>query len=343
LDALGHDIPVTVEDASFNNYVPPPQATVFVDPPQIVDPSLTPGTSFDLNISIMDATELHQWTVTSLFFNSTIINATAVVEGSFLLNVGATTFSATIENTFNATHGRIVATSQLVAGAASGNGDLARITFEVMALGETPIALADVDLRDQTNAVLPSVTENGYFTNVIVVVRDIAVTDVSVYNWVIAQGFTLNVTVRVANHGDLPETFSVTIFADALIAAPSQTVQNLPSGGEVELLFLWDTTASAIGNHTLEAAADLLPGEINTVNNTFVYGTIAVIFPGDVNQDDMVDMRDIMLELQNVWRAYNSHPGEPRWNPYADENADGRVDIIDVAIPCVNFKKTRTT
>jgi hypothetical protein len=199
--------------------------------------------------------------------------------------------------------------------------------------------LADVDLRDQTNAVLPSVTENGYFTNVIVVVRDIAVTDVSVYNWVIAQGFTLNVTVRVANHGDLPETFSVTIFADALIAAPSQTVENLPSGGEVELLFLWDTTGYAIGNYTLEAVADLLPGETNTANNTFVYGTIAVIFPGDVNQDDIVDMRDIMLVL----RAYNSHPEEPRWNPYADENADGRVDIIDVAIPCVNFMKTLPT
>jgi len=140
----------------------------------------------------------------------------------------------------------------------------------------------------------------------------------------------------VENHGDFTETFNVTIYADSTIAAPSQQVENLSPGGQAELLFLWNTEAFAIGNYTLKAVADTIPGEGVTADNTFVYGTIAVIFPGDVNQDGVVDMKD----LAAVAAAYNGHPGLPKWNSYADMNADGRVELRDLAITVVNFMKT---
>jgi hypothetical protein len=343
LDDLGHDIPVTLEDAYFSNYVPPPAATVFIEPSNIVDPSLTPGGSFDVNLSIASATDLHQWTA-DVFFDNAILNATAAVEGGFFSGAGTTTFTPTINNSYNATHGQVHMTGALVTGTVSGNGDLATITFETLALGGTPISISNVDLRDASDNPLEFTTADGFFSNV--GMRDVAVTSISVHNWVIAQGWTMNVTVKVANNGDFPEIFNVTVYANDTIVAPVQTVDNLPPDEEAELLFRWDTTAFALGNYTLKAVADSLPSETNTENNTLAYGTIAVVFPGDLTgitpgspPDGTVDMHDIRV----VAAAYNSHPGSSRWNPYADENADGRVDIIDIGIACINFMKTLPT
>jgi len=57
---------------------------------------------------------------------------------------------------------------------------------------------------------------------------------------------------------------------------------------------------------------------------------------GDINQDGIVDIRDISI----VGRAYGSYPGHPKWNPDADLNGDGIVDIRDIAIVARNFAQT---
>jgi len=47
-----------------------------------------------------------------------------------------------------------------------------------------------------------------------------------------------------------------------------------------------------------------------------------------VNGDGIVDIRDLVL----VRLAFGSEPGEPDWNPEADLNRDGIIDIIDATI-----------
>lgn len=55
--------------------------------------------------------------------------------------------------------------------------------------------------------------------------------------------------------------------------------------------------------------------------------------PGDLNEDGKVDMRDIAT----VARAYGSKPGDPNWNPRADLNGDGFINMTDVNMASNNF------
>ncbi|RLI83299.1 hypothetical protein DRP04_01840 [Archaeoglobales archaeon] len=47
---------------------------------------------------------------------------------------------------------------------------------------------------------------------------------------------------------------------------------------------------------------------------------------GDLNQDGVVDVKDIFT----IGKAYGSTPDSPNWNPDADVNDDGKVDVKDL-------------
>jgi hypothetical protein len=47
-----------------------------------------------------------------------------------------------------------------------------------------------------------------------------------------------------------------------------------------------------------------------------------------------------MLDVQIIAAAFGTRPGEPRWNPVADVNKDGKVDLFDVALVASNFGKS---
>jgi hypothetical protein len=166
-------------------------------------------------------------------------------------------------------------------------------------------------------------------------VDDIAITNISVYNNIIAKGQTLNVTVTVENKGSSAESFTVEAHVNGALAAPLQPVTDFASGTQVDLVFQWDTTAFALGEYTLSAFATL-PSDENQSDNTLTYGIVTVIFSGDVNQDHIVNMEDIAAAAL----AYNSSPGSPKWNAYADMNGDGKVELRDLALAAINFMKT---
>jgi len=54
---------------------------------------------------------------------------------------------------------------------------------------------------------------------------------------------------------------------------------------------------------------------------------------GDVNGDDKVDIKDLVLLI----KAFGTHPTHPRWNPNADINCDGKVDIKDLVLIIKHF------
>ncbi len=327
---------VTLQNGAFSNFVPPPTAKIYVNPSSIVSPALTEGQTFSVNLSIQSGTDVNGWAA-DLFFNKTLLSAVEGVEGPFLQNAGSTTFVATVQNDAGMVHLDCALTS----GGASGNGDLATIRFTVLTTGAGPLTLANVTLLDPSNAALPFTTADGFFSNISV--RDIAVKSVSTFNDVIAKGFmidttevhiSLNVTVVVVNNGDNNETFNVGIYVDSVLAAPTQLVIDLMPHEERTLEFLWDTWNATLGDHTLSASAEVLAGEIDTANNTFVLGQIKVIFAGDVNQDGIVDMRDVSVILQS-FNAFYDNP--TRFNHFADMDGNGRVEMLDIGIWAVNF------
>jgi hypothetical protein len=61
-----------------------------------------------------------------------------------------------------------------------------------------------------------------------------------------------------------------------------------------------------------------------------------VIFPGDVNGDHIVNLADIAAGAL----AYGSNPSSANWNPFADMNGDGKVELRDIVLSAINFLKT---
>ncbi len=169
---------------------------VYVDPRSIVDPRLTPGKLFNISLLIRDAVTLHSWSA-ALFFNRTLLSATEVYEGDFLSSTGPTSFTFTIENNYNATHGRVLMNCQLLSPSdiAEGNGKLAIVTFNVSDLGWTTLKLANVDLRDPLGNSVPATSEDGYFNNVLLAVLAIDPSEVSGPEYLPGTTFTINVTV----------------------------------------------------------------------------------------------------------------------------------------------------
>jgi len=176
-----------------------------------------------------------------------------------------------------------------------------------------------------------------------VATHDVAVIDVTTSKTgclpmeTVGENKSVKMDVTVENQGGFMETFNVTVYADATVIR-NQTITNLPPGNTTSFTFSWDTTGFAKGNYTISAVADTVPSETDTADNTFTYGDILVTLVGDVNGDQWVDWKDLLLRLVP---AYNSHgpdipspgdPASPSWDPNCDFNDDNWVDWKDLLL-----------
>lgn len=116
-----------------------PDTVLYVEPPSIVDPTLTPGTSFTVDVMISDVEYLYAWQV-NMSFNPDVLRIFDIVEGDFLKVQPEGTFGA--EKIVNeegwALFGWTTIGEYL---GASGSGTLATVEFEVVAEGESLIII----------------------------------------------------------------------------------------------------------------------------------------------------------------------------------------------------------
>jgi hypothetical protein len=177
-------------------------------------------------------------------------------------------------------------------------------------------------------------------TSPLLVVHDVATTNLTSAKTVIGQGYGGNVTVTAQNHGDFAENFNVTTYANTTKTTDQNFV--LTNGTTQAKTFVWNTTGFAYGNYTLVGAADIVPGETDIADNNYTCGVpVHVGVPGDVSgptvgvYDKIVNMRDISYLIQ----FFNTNPGSPNWKPNADINNDGTVNMRDIQIAILNFNK----
>ena len=172
-------------------------------------------------------------------------------------------------------------------------------------------------------------------------VHDVAVTDIALSKTVVGQKFSLNVSVAVGNPGDYPETFNVTLYANAT-AIENITVTNLSNATLTLIIFVWNTTGFAYGNYTLSAYAPPVPGETDISDNNFTGGWVLVAMVGDITgpnswPDGKVDMRDIGLVARNFGQTV------PPPNPNCDITGptqgvpDGKIDMRDIGLVARHF------
>jgi hypothetical protein len=134
-----------------------------------------------------------------------------------------------------------------------------------------------------------------------------------------------------------PETFDVTVKAIPAVGPPiivgTQSVSLAPSETRT-LTFVWTTTGASVGSYTIEAAAATVPGEANTLNNALSDGQVKVTILGDINADNIVNIKDATLIGINWMKIV------PPADPNVDINDDGIINIKDATIIGTNWMKT---
>ena len=142
------------------------QTTLYVDPPSIIDPSLTPGSTFDIYVTASDVVDLFlaefwlNWTTPTLLSTDVgSINTGDVAP--FLEQI----YSGEVNNDEGWVHvvsGRPIGVKEGL----SGTVQIAKITFLVEATGETTLDLFETDLMDSQGGHIAHTVEDGYFSNV---------------------------------------------------------------------------------------------------------------------------------------------------------------------------------
>lgn len=153
---------------------------VYVDPALIIDESLSPGTQFSIAIAVDYVEELWGYQI-EMSFNASILRGVEYVDGGFIGSAGGTVFFAAGRGFDNAKGELNLFAGFLFPkeGFPTGGGTLAIITFEVIGIGVSPLALGIyTGLANKTGGwelgpdwvpiykrINPSVFADGYFDN----------------------------------------------------------------------------------------------------------------------------------------------------------------------------------
>ena len=150
---------ITASNTTF--VISSPTTTVYVDPSNIIDPSLTPGSTFTIDINIADVEDLYSWGI-KVQWDPNLLEVIDVTEGPFLKGQpDGTAFVYVIEDDY-------VDVGCSTLGdwfGVWGNGTLMTVTFNVTDTGETDLGIYYAVLLNYDMAQIPHTTVDGYFSN----------------------------------------------------------------------------------------------------------------------------------------------------------------------------------
>jgi hypothetical protein len=299
---------------------------ISVDPQTIRDLTMGPSSTFYINITIANVTDLKicQFNLT---YDPTVLRWIGIslfkIQDEFPvanLIVGDTGFIWVSLNYSNP----IIAGDPI---------PIVTMRFHVEAYGATPLHLGDTQLLDSNGHPIDHQGFDGFFTNQ---VRDVAVTNVvPSVNW-IYQGWSLNVNVTVKNLGNVSETFTASAYYDSNLIGTLPVI-NLAPNVETTVTIPWNTFAVPEGNYTIEGVASTVPYEYNTTNNIYVDGIVHVativhdvaitnvsLARTWVYQGLPVNMNVTAKNLGNVSESFNV-------SAYMDTDLVGTAPVTDLA------------
>jgi hypothetical protein len=326
-DPLPYEEP---EDGYFSNIL---RAMLWIEPEEIIDPLLIPGSEFTIDIMVEDVFNLYGYT-----FNLSYNTAVLTCIGSTITPLSnETNFTTEIE--LVDAEGYILLTVTYFSPAEPftllSATKIATIYFQVQSYGCTALDLHDTDLKNELGGSIAHDVGDGFFCTLI---ADVAIGSVEPSTDMVYSGRPVNITVIAANLGDTTETFNVTVYYDSTPIG-TQTVHDLLPGQNQTLVFSWDTTGlEPCTIYEITAEASTVDYELDLSNNILTADVIVQIkILGDVNGDGIVDIFDIVLTAQ----AYQSTPGDLEWNPEADvAPMYGLIDIFDIVTVASKYGTT---
>ena len=164
---------------------------------------------------------------------------------------------------------------------------------------------------------------------------------------IVGRGYNVTIYVTIKNNSNFTESnievavyWSNSTHINQTIGITS--IPELPIGASVMVNITWNTKNIALGNYTISAYAWPVIGELNTADNMFIFEVpVHVGVPSNLSgqtpgvPDGIVNIFDIIYLV----RLFMTKPKSPNWDPNADVNNDGVVNILDINIAVINFLK----
>jgi hypothetical protein len=303
---------------------------IYVSP---VSKSVQIGQDFTIDIDIDYVENLYGYEVWMNFDNNKL-NASAIDYDGFLNEI-TTIWHQEVNNTGG--YVALAMTSLRPAPAKTGGSPppLATVHFKATGLGTSTLHLNKTLLADNQAIAIPHTTADGVVICSAGTGHDIAITNVIPRRTIAGKGYGCNITVATENHGAYAETYNITLYANETeVTTKNVTV---PIAGVATVDFTWNTSNYTFGGYTMWAYAWPVLGETNTLDNNFTDGQVLVLWPGDIQ----LPYRKInMLDIAYIAKRFSLLPSDPLWDPNADINNDGKVDMKDVALVAKYFALT---
>jgi hypothetical protein len=157
----------------------------------------------------------------------------------------------------------------------------------------------------------------------------------------VGQSAIVTITVTISNSGDYAETVTATLTATNMTNITIGTKSNVVGPGySMNFYYYWNTTNVKPARYGLSVSITPLSGETfgNMGDNSYSKPNQVHIIPlGDVDQDGSVTISDISVFYYGY--GFGSSCNCSRWNPYADINNNGVIDIVDLSVASVNYGK----
>lgn len=303
-------------------------AVLYISPSVIADPTITPPAIVGVNVSISNVTDM-AYCEFNLTYTPNIFYVVELAKQAVQGQIPSMYYE--VEDYLGYVYVRLTYSNPV---SVNGNATLLVFNFAVVDYGITALHFQDVVIKDGVGNAIPFQTQDGYLA---IFKHDIAVTGVAASPDETYIGRTVQLTVTLQNYGNVPETFTTTIYSDGNNITALQALDLLPNETRI-LTYDWNTTGFAANNtpYSIKAEAEILPYETNTTNNVYVDGQVKLKLIGDVNGDGKVDINDLI-----AWdAAYDSKPGDPNWNAQADINGDGVVDNLDGHLILQNYRSS---
>jgi len=93
---------------------------------------------------------------------------------------------------------------------------------------------------------------------------------------ILIAGSTTEIRVTLENHGNMIESFNVTVFSNE-VEIQTKLVSDLDLNKSMTLEFTWDTTGVPLGDYIIGATTGVIFGESKTWDNTVIDGNIAIV------------------------------------------------------------------
>lgn len=290
-------------------------AQLYVDPPEIVDPTLLPPALVSINVTVNYVTNMYDY-MFRLSYNTQMLTCI----GAIINRVqNQTAFTPLILIDDGAGYIWINVTYRSPAVPISTVTPLALVTiyFQIDELGSSVLHLSDTELSDPAHNPMPHQTGDGF---IMTLIRDVAITNVVPSTSWAYQGWPVDISVTAKNNGNISESFTVKAYYDSTLIGTAP-VNNLPSNTDTTVTIHWDTTGVPEGNYTIAAEATLVPFEFNTTNNYLADGTVQIFMA----------IRDVAITGVTTSRSW-VYPGVPVNITVTAKNTGDVTESFDVNV-----------